>query len=98
MLFSVTTTSRAEVDWITEGVRVHFPEAWAAFRDAACPRAGERLVDANARLLADPDPARALAAGWPGCELVVIDDAGHGLGHPGMGEAAQAALDRFVCD
>ncbi|MER5563887.1 alpha/beta fold hydrolase [Streptomyces sp. NPDC002506] len=187
VLFSVTTTSRAEVDWITEGVRVHFPEAWAAFRDAACPRAGERLVDAYARLLADPDPAireeaartwcrwedthvrapgtplvedfgdpeyadptfrmtfarlvthywrhaawlkegqlldgmrklvgipgvlitgghdlssppdpaRALAAGWPGCELVVIDDAGHGLGHPGMGEAAQAALDRFVCD
>lgn len=185
VLVSVTTTSRAEVDWVTEGVRVHFPEAWAAFRDAAHPREGERVVDAYARLLADPDPevreeaartwcrwedthvraagtplveefgdpryddpafrmtfarlvthywrhaawlddgqlvdgmgklagtpgvlitggqdlssppdpARALAAGWPGCELVVIDDAGHGLGHPGMSQAAQAALDRFA--
>ncbi|MFE4868419.1 alpha/beta fold hydrolase [Streptomyces sp. NPDC056682] len=184
VLFSVVTTSRAEVDWITEGVRVHFPEAWAAFRDAAGPREGERVVDAYARLLADPDPAvreeaalnwcrwedthvrepgspltedfgdsryadpafrmtfarlvthywrhaawledgqlvdgaaelaaipgvlitggqdisslsdpaRALAARWPGCELLVLDDAGHGLG-PGTGEAAQAALDRFA--
>ncbi|MFE9535469.1 prolyl aminopeptidase [Streptomyces sp. NPDC006691] len=187
VLFSVTTASRAEVDWITEGVRVYFPEAWAAFREAARPRAGERLVDAYARLLADPDPAvreeaarawcrwedthvrapgtplvedfgdaeyadpvfrmafarivthcwrhaawlkdgqlrdgvsklagipgvlitggqdlssppdpaRALAAGWPGCELVVIEGAGHGLGHLGVGEAAQAALDRFARD
>ncbi|MFE3520194.1 prolyl aminopeptidase [Streptomyces sp. NPDC059161] len=184
VLFSVVTTSRAEVDWITEGVRVHFPEAWAAFRDAAGPREGERVVDAYARLLADPDPAareeaalnwcrwegthvrkpgspltedfgdsryadpafrmtfarlvthywrhaawlddgrlvddaaelaaipgvlitggqdvsslsdpaRALAARWPGCELLVLDDAGHGLG-PGTSEAAQAALDRFA--
>lgn len=185
VLFSVVTTSRAEVDWITEGVRVHFPEAWEAFRDAARPREGERVVDAYARLLADPDPAvraeaarnwcrwedthvrpagaqlvddfgdsryadpairmtiarlvthywrhaawldddqlvegvrklsgipavlitgaqdlssppdpaRALAAVWPGCELLVIDEAGHGLGHSGMSGAAQAALDRFA--
>ncbi|MFJ8308001.1 MULTISPECIES: prolyl aminopeptidase [unclassified Streptomyces] len=185
VLFSVVTTGRAEVEWITEGVRVHFPDAWAAFRDAARPREGERLVDAYARLLADPDPAvreeaarnwcrwedthvrepgsplaedfgdsryadpafrmtfarlvthywrhaawledgqlvdgaaelagipgvlitgaqdissppdpaRALAARWPDCELAVIDDAGHGLGHPGMSGAAQAALDRFA--
>ncbi|GGT92782.1 proline iminopeptidase [Streptomyces violascens] len=185
VLFSVVTTSRAEVDWITEGVRVHFPDAWAAYRDAAQPREGERVVDAYARLLADPDPAvreeaarnwcrweethvqaagaqlvdeflderfsdpafrmtyarlvthywrhaawlddgqlvdgvrkwdsipgvlvtggldlssppdpaRALAAAWPGCELLVIDEAGHGLGHSGMSGAAQAALDRFA--
>ncbi|MFD9823273.1 prolyl aminopeptidase [Streptomyces violascens] len=185
VLFSVVTTSRAEVDWITEGVRVHFPGAWAAFRDAAEPREGERVVDAYARLLADPDPAvreeaarnwcrwedthvqaagaqlvdefldkrfcdpafrmtyarlvthywrhaawlddgqlvdgvrkwdgisgvlitggldlssppdpaRALAAAWPGCELLVIDEARHGLGHSDMSGAVQAALDRFA--
>ena len=49
--------ARAEVEWVTEGVGVHFPEAWAAYRDAGRPRAGERVVDAYARLLADPDPA-----------------------------------------
>ncbi|MFE9400723.1 prolyl aminopeptidase [Streptomyces sp. NPDC006530] len=185
VLFSIVTTSRAEVDWITEGVKVHFPEAWAEFRDAARPGEGERLVDAYARLLADPDPAvreeaarnwcrwedthvrepgarlpghfgdsryadpafrmtfarlvthywrhaawleedqlldgarelgripgvlitggqdlssppdpaRALADRWPGCELLVIDDAGHGLGHASMSAAAQDALDRFA--
>lgn len=185
VLFSVVTTGRAEVEWITEGVRVHFPEAWADFRAAARPAEGERLVDAYARLLADPDPAvreeaarmwcrwedthvraagtplveefgasryadpafrmafarivthywrhaawldegqliegagelagvpgvlvtggqdlssppdpaRALAARWPGCELQVIDEARHGLGHPGMSGAVQAALDRFA--
>ncbi|MEU3371441.1 prolyl aminopeptidase [Streptomyces sp. NPDC006660] len=185
VLVSVTTTTRAEVEWVTEGVGVHFPEAWAAYRAAGRPRAGERVVDAYARLLADPDPAvreraaydwcrweethvrppgaqlpddlgdsryadpgvrmtiarlvthywrhaawlgenqlrdgaaqlgaipgvlitgeqdvssppdpaRALAANWPGCELLVIERARHGLGHPGMSGAAQAALDRFA--
>ncbi|MET9362577.1 hypothetical protein ABZX93_16900 [Streptomyces sp. NPDC006632] len=43
-----------------------------------------------------PDPARALAARWPGCELRVIDDARHGFGHPEVSAAAQAALDRFA--
>ncbi len=185
VLFSIVMTSRAEVGWITEGVGVHFPEAWAEFRDAARPGEGERLVDAYARLLADPDPAvreeaarnwcrwedthvrapgarlpesfggsryadpafrmtfarlvthywrhaawlddgqllsgasdlgkipgvlitggqdlssppdpaRALADRWPGCELLVIDEAGHGLSHADMGAAAQDALDRFA--
>src|SRR3954452_18605742 len=31
VLFAVTTTSRAEVDWITEGVAAVFPEAWDRF-------------------------------------------------------------------
>jgi proline iminopeptidase len=33
---------------------------------------------------------------WPGSELVVIDDAGHGTGQPGMREAVIAAIDRFA--
>ena len=31
VLFAVTTTSRREVDWITEGVGSIFPEAWDRF-------------------------------------------------------------------
>jgi proline iminopeptidase len=31
VLFTVTTTSRSEVDWITEGVGAVFPEAWDRF-------------------------------------------------------------------
>jgi proline iminopeptidase len=33
---------------------------------------------------------------WPGSELVVIDDAGHGTGQPGMREAVTTAIERFA--
>jgi proline iminopeptidase len=33
---------------------------------------------------------------WAGSELVVIDDAGHGTGQPGMREAVIAAIDHFT--
>lgn len=58
VLGSVTTTSRREVEWITEGVGRLFPEQWQRFRSAVTPdRTGMRLVDAYADMLADPDPA-----------------------------------------
>lgn len=58
---AVTTTGRAEVDWITEGVGAIFPEAWDRFASYAedagigFRRGQGRLVTAYARLLADPD-------------------------------------------
>ncbi|CAL9514604.1 Proline iminopeptidase [Streptomyces sp. enrichment culture] len=58
VLFSVTNTTRREVDWVTRDMGRIFPEEWARFRDAV-PE-GERegnLPDAYARMLADPDPA-----------------------------------------
>ncbi|WP_370677766.1 prolyl aminopeptidase [Pleomorphomonas sp. PLEO] len=55
VLAAVTTTSRAEVDWITEGVGRFFPEAWQRFERASGRRPGERVVDAYARRLASPD-------------------------------------------
>ncbi len=58
VLFSVTNTTRREVEWITRDMGRVFPEEWARFRDAV-PE-GERdgsLVAAYARMLADPDPA-----------------------------------------
>lgn len=68
VLTAVTSGSREEIDWITEGVGAVFPEAWATFASAA--KTGERVVDAYARLLRDPDPSvRAEAAeAWDGWE------------------------------
>ncbi len=51
---AVTSTGRAEVDWITEGVGAMFPEIWSRFSAAAS--GGERVVEAYARLLRHPDP------------------------------------------
>ena len=182
VLASVATTTAWEIEWITRGIGIYFPEAWARFRDGVpeADRAG-RLVDAYHRLLMDPDPAIhekaardwcdweialvALHPGdkphpryersafrlgfarlvthywrhnawledgallrdakrlagipgvlihgrldlgtplvtpwqlrqhWPGSELVIIGEAGHGTGDPGMSESVVAATDRFA--
>lgn len=65
-LVAVTTTSREEVQWITEGVRRIFPEAWEEFAKAANRRPGERVVEAYARRLAgdDRDDAEAASLAW----------------------------------
>lgn len=72
VLMAVTTTSRAEVDWISEGVGTVFPEAWdrlawyAEQAGVGYRRHEGRLVAAYARLLRDPDPAvrRGAASAW----------------------------------
>ena len=182
VLFSVVTTGRREVQWVTRDMGRVFPEQWARFRDAV--PAGQRegsLVEAYARLLDDPDPtvrekaardwcawedthvavhsnqspdpryddpafrmrfarlvthywrhaawledgallreatklagipgvlvhgrldgggpadiAWHLAQAWPGCELVLVDDAGHGSGDPGMTKALITATNSFA--
>jgi proline iminopeptidase len=65
-LMAVTTSSRDEVEWITEGVGRIFPEAWQEFSTAARCRPGERVLDAYARRLAGPDrdDAQAAALAW----------------------------------
>jgi proline iminopeptidase len=55
VLVAVTTTSREEVDWITEGVGRIFPEAWQRFEQESDRRNGERIVEAYARRLASGD-------------------------------------------
>ncbi len=56
VLAAVTMTRRSEVHWLYHGVGRFFPEQWARFRDGvpAADRDGD-LVEAYARLLADPD-------------------------------------------
>lgn len=65
-LMAVTTTSRDEVDWITQGVGRIFPEAWHQFAASSGARPGERPVDAYARRLAgaDREDAGLAAAAW----------------------------------
>ena len=51
---AVTTGSRWEVDWITDGISPVFPEAYERLRSLL--RADERTIEGYARLLTDPDP------------------------------------------
>jgi proline iminopeptidase len=58
VLFSVTNTSRREVEWVTRDMGRIFPEAWSRFRDAVSePERDGDLAAAYARMLADADPA-----------------------------------------
>lgn len=58
VLYSIALTSAAEIDWITRGVGMFFPEAWERFRSGVPVAAREgSLVEAYHRLLVDPDPA-----------------------------------------
>lgn len=57
VLALVGTTSRREVDWITEDMGRVFPEQWDRFKNAVPDSLRHlRLVDAYAELLASPDP------------------------------------------
>ncbi|GAB3925497.1 hypothetical protein GCM10011575_05870 [Microlunatus endophyticus] len=74
VLMAVTTTSRDEVDWITEGVGRIFPEAWNEFDLASGRENGERLVEAYARRLVstDAEDRWAAAQAWNAWEDVHI--------------------------
>jgi proline iminopeptidase len=73
-LVAVTTSSREEIQWITEDVGRIFPEAWAEFAEAAKAAPGERVVEAYARRLAgqDREDARLAASAWDGWESTHI--------------------------
>jgi proline iminopeptidase len=74
VLVAVTSTSRDEVDWITDGVGRIFPEAWARFEAKSRRRPDERIVEAYARRLRGDDTSdRAAAAdAWDEWESVHI--------------------------
>jgi proline iminopeptidase len=58
VLFSVATTTRREVEWVTRDVGRLLPAAWRRFRDGVpAPRRDDSLVEAYSRLLHHPDPA-----------------------------------------
>ena len=62
VLMAVTSTTRREIDWITEDVGAIFPEAWGRLATLAEQHTpyrrggGLRLVEAYRRMLTSPDP------------------------------------------
>ncbi len=54
------------------------------------------LVHGRLDVSGPPDIAWRLSRVWPDAELVLVDDAAHGAGYPGMRETLLAALDRFA--
>jgi proline iminopeptidase len=53
------------------------------------------LVNGRLDISGPPDVAWHLARAWPEAELVLVDDAGHGAGHPTTMQAILAATERF---
>ena len=74
VLAAVTTTSRAEVTWLTETIGSFFPEAWAAFEQTANRRTGESVIDAYYRLIRHPDrkTREQAAEAWCKWEDVIV--------------------------
>ena len=64
-LAAVTTTSAAEVEWITEAIGRVFPREWETFETAAHRTPGQRIIDAYYALITDPDPQFRFHSGIP---------------------------------
>jgi proline iminopeptidase len=81
VLFSVTNTTRREVDWLTREMGRVFPEQWRRFRDGVpeSERDGN-LALAYSRLLHDPDPAVRDRAARNWCDWEDTHVATHGAG------------------
>ena len=107
VLFSVATTTRREVEWLTRGVGRLFPRAWARF--AAGVPDEPNLAAAYARALADPDRRREQAArdwcAWedthvggphdpPALRRPPVPGPLRAPGHPLLGERRVARGDR----
>jgi proline iminopeptidase len=56
VLFSVVTTTRREVQWVTHDVGRFFPAEWRRFRDGVPASGRGDLIAAYNRLLLDPNP------------------------------------------
>lgn len=94
VLVAVTSTSRREVDWITEGVGALYPEAWDAFAALAEEHAGFdrtesspqrlRLVEAYRRMLTGDDEhlVDRAARAWMSWEDAHIGIGGGGPAQP----------------
>lgn len=84
VLSAVTSTRRAEIDWLYRGVGRIFPEAWDRFRSAAGVEIDGDVVGAYAELVESPDPAtRELAVTqWCAWEDAVLSGETSGRSQP----------------
>ncbi|MCV2353717.1 prolyl aminopeptidase [Paucibacter sp. B2R-40] len=67
VLAAVTTTTAAEVHWLTQSMSLVFPREWEQFAQASGARANESLIDAYYRRITDADPAVRAAAARAWC-------------------------------
>ena len=90
VLAAVTTTSPAEVEWITESVGRIFPEEWDRFEAASQRTSGQRLIDAYYELITSPDPAvrEAAARDWCRWEDVHVSLDPNHTPHPDFDDPA----------
>jgi proline iminopeptidase len=74
VLAAVNTTTKAEVDWITEDMGRIFPREWDAFERAAQRRPGQRLIEAYYQLIThhDGEVREAAAREWCAWEDVHV--------------------------
>ena len=54
------------------------------------------LVNGRLDFQAPVGNASTLKRAWPRAELVIVDDAGHAAGHPGVTKALVGATDQFA--
>ena len=90
VLAAVTMTRPADVRWLTHEVGRFFPAEWTRFR-AGVPEADRQgeLVDAYARLLADPEPAvrEQAARDWCDWEEAIVSLESGGVPNPRYDDA-----------
>jgi proline iminopeptidase len=67
VLIAVTTSSRAEIEWISERVGRIFPREWAELEAASGRLPGQPLLEAMLARLTDPDPEVRDAAALAWC-------------------------------
>lgn len=94
VISAVTTSRRAEIDWLYRGVGRFFPEQWQRFR-AGVP--DDDLLAGYARLMANPDPAvrdRAADA-WCAWEDTVVSLEGKPGAYTGRPKLSRHALTRI---
>jgi proline iminopeptidase len=98
VISGVTTTRRAEIDWLYRGVGRFFPEQWERFLAGApgTPRDGD-IVAAYARLAEDPDPAvrEKATADWCAWEDAVLSAETNAAVYTARPSAARLALVRI---
>jgi proline iminopeptidase len=74
VLYSIATTTAAEIDWITRGVGMFFPQAWQRFCDGVPESERADLVGAYHRRLTDPEPEihHQAARDWCDWEMAIV--------------------------
>lgn len=68
VLAAVTTTTAAEVKWLTQSMAAIFPREWERFAEAARAEPGESIIDAYQRQISSADPAVRAAAAQAWCD------------------------------